>query len=119
VTRGVRPSWAGLLLAGLLAAGFLTACRDNDPAVDRATREAARAVDEQVGGTFLDYYEEVLRLAHQYGAQPDSFRVALDALPGSHLTDEEWADWTAPYSQDPAPLAERLEKVIAALGAPR
>ncbi|MBZ0270199.1 hypothetical protein K8I85_18760, partial [bacterium] len=66
--------------------------------MDAATREAARAVEERVGGTFLDYYTEVVRLSRQYGAEPDSFRAALDALPGSHLSEEEWTAWTAPYT---------------------
>jgi len=106
-------------ILGCFLAGGPAGCGRSEPGVDRATLAAARAVDEKAGGTFLDYYEEVLHLAQRYGTQPDSFRVALDALPGSHLTDEEWQAWTAPYGQDPQPLAERLEKVIADLGMPR
>ena len=98
-------AWIGL--AGCLG--------QSGPKADQATLEAARAVDEKVGGTFRDYYGEVLRLAQRYTSEPDSFRVALDALPGSHLTDEQWAAWTAPYAQDPQPLADHLEEVIAEL----
>lgn len=113
----VRWAFIGIASAALaLATG---GCGDRGPEVDRATRAAARAVDEKAGGTFLDYYEEVLRLAQRHAAEPDSFRAGLDALPGSHLTDEEWEAWTAPYSGDPQPLAERLEKVIADLGVAR
>ncbi|NNE44306.1 MAG: hypothetical protein HKN12_08845, partial [Gemmatimonadetes bacterium] len=66
-------------------------------------------------GDFLDYYEEVLRLSRTYTAHPDSFQTALNDLPGTHLTDEEWEAWTAPYRDDSAALAARLEAVIADL----
>jgi hypothetical protein len=117
-----RARWLSIGTAGLaLALGALGpgGCgRHSGPDVDRDTRAAARAVDRKAGSTFLDYYAEVLRLAQRYNAQPDSFRIALDALPGSHLTDGEWKAWTAPYARDPEPLAQRIEKVIADLGAP-
>jgi hypothetical protein len=83
--------------------------------VDAATRQAARTVEERVGGTFLDYYTEVVRLSRQYGAQPDSFRAALDSLPGSHLSDDDWAAWTAPYAGDMDRLVERLDEATAGL----
>jgi hypothetical protein len=86
-----------------------------------AEREPARAPEtlavEARAGDFLDYYAEVLRLARVHAAKPDSFRAALDALPGSHLTDEEWEAWTAPYREDPGNMADRLERVIAELSA--
>lgn len=112
-----RPAvGAWIVVAAALA---LAGCGRGGSRVDRSTRAAARAVDARVGGTFLEYYEDVLRLAQRYSAQPDSFRLALNALPGSHLTEEEWAAWTAPYAGDPEGLARRLERVIAELGMPR
>lgn len=100
----------------IVAPLVLAACGPEDePRVDAATREAARAVEERVGGTFLDYYTEVVRLSRQYGAEPDSFRIALDALPGSHLSDEDWAAWTAPWSADTEILVERLDEATAGL----
>lgn len=68
---------------------------------------------EAKAGDFADYWAEVLRLARRHAAHPDSFRTALDALPGSHLTDEEWAAWTAPYEAAPHHLADALEEAIA------
>ena len=107
------------LLPIWLGAGLLAGCLgDDSPQADRNTRRAARAVEERVGGTFLDYYTEVLSLATRYGAQPDSFRAALDAHPGSHLTDEEWAAWTAPYAEDADHLMERLSEVTATASHP-
>lgn len=73
---------------------------------------------EAKAGSFLDYYEEILTLSRRYAAFPDSFQAAVDSLPGSHLTDEEWEAWTTPYVDDAGPLAERLEKVIAELSKP-
>ena len=72
---------------------------------------------EATAGDFIDYYEEVLNLARTYAAYPDSFHAALDQLPGSHLTQEEWDAWTEPYAESPEALAERLEQVIADLSA--
>ena len=121
-----RPDvrWRGLgatacALAVLVGAGSLPGCADDSaPRADAETLAAARAIDRKTGSTFLDYYEQVVRLAQRHSAYPDSFRVALDALPGSHLTDEEWAAWVAPYTEDPYPVTERLEEVITTLGAP-
>lgn len=73
---------------------------------------------EEKAGDFLDYYETVLELSRRHAAWPDSFRAALDSLPGSHLTDEEWKAWTAPYREDPSRMADRLEDVIARLSRP-
>ena len=70
---------------------------------------------EEKAGDFLDYYTEVLRLSQEYSAHPDSFRIALDALPGSHLTEEEWEAWTEPYRDHPREVSKRLEKIIADL----
>lgn len=74
---------------------------------------------EAEAGPFPDYMEQVLRLARRHGADPDSFRVALDALPGSHLTDEEWEAWTRPSRENPAPLADRIEEVLTDLASGR
>jgi hypothetical protein len=70
---------------------------------------------EKRAGDFLDYYGEVLRLSQDYAAHPDSFRAAIDSLPGSHLTEEEWEAWIAPYRDDPREVSDRLEKIIAGL----
>ena len=70
---------------------------------------------ESRAGDFLDYYGEVLRLSHDYAAHPDSFRAAIDSLPGSHLSEKEWEAWIAPYRDDPRVVSERLEKIIAGL----
>jgi hypothetical protein len=86
------------------------ACADAEPQRSPETLAA-----ERKAGDFLDYYEEVLRLARRHAAFPDSFRTALDSLPGTHLTDEEWQAWTEPYRDDPGRLADRLEDVIADL----
>jgi hypothetical protein len=103
--------------AVLLAAVFLLLagadCREPQPVRSPETLAA-----EEKAGSFLDYYEEVLKLSRRHAASPDSFRAALDALPGSHLSDREWQAWTAPYEDDAGPLAERLEEVIAELSQP-
>jgi hypothetical protein len=70
---------------------------------------------EKRAGDFLDYYGEVLRLSQAYAAHPDSFRAALDSLPGSHLSEKEWDAWIAPYRDDPRTTSDRLEKIIAGL----
>ncbi len=70
---------------------------------------------EEKAGDFLDYYSEVLHLARRHAAEPDSFRAALDSLPGSHLSKEEWRAWTEPYREHPERLADHLEEVIANL----
>jgi hypothetical protein len=70
---------------------------------------------EEIAGDFLDYYQELLQLSNQYSSHPDSFQAAVDSLPGSHLTDEQWEAWTAPYREQPALLADRLEEVMAEL----
>ena len=75
----------------------------------------AYAKFEKRAGDFLDYYAEVLRLSQEYAAHPDSFRAALDSLPGSHLTEKEWDVWIAPYRDDPRTTSDRLEKIIAGL----
>ncbi|MGQ0720957.1 MAG: hypothetical protein ACT4PE_05195 [Candidatus Eiseniibacteriota bacterium] len=93
-----------------LAALAVFGCSEREPA-----RTPETLAVEARAGDFLDYYAEVLRLARVHSAAPDSFRAALDALPGSHLTDEEWDAWTAPYQDDPGKLADRLERVIAEL----
>ncbi|HMB70385.1 MAG TPA: hypothetical protein VKU85_13800, partial [bacterium] len=96
------------------------ACADRStPRADRDALAAAEAIDARTGTTFPDYYEDVVRLAQRYSAHPDSFRAALDSLPGSHLSDEEWEAWVAPHVQDPYGLAYRLEEVITTLAAPQ
>lgn len=102
--------WASAAAALLLALGGAAACGPGEP-----VRSAQTLAVEEKAGDFLDYYEEVLRLARRYTAYPDSFQTALDALPGSHLSDEEWEAWTAPYREDAAGMAMRLEAVIADL----
>ena len=75
--------------------------------------------DHPIHTMFLDYYEDVTRLARRYAADADSFRIGLDALPGSHLSDEEWSAWTAPYEEEPGRLAERIEQVLTDLAGGR
>ena len=96
-------------LAALLAT--LAGC-ETKPAAPKAPETIEV---EKRAGDFLDYYGEVLRLSHEYAAHPDSFRAALDSLPGSHLSEKEWEAWIAPYRDDPRVVSERLEKVIAGL----
>jgi hypothetical protein len=104
-------AWWGILLPILAAA---VGC-------DRFERLPAKSAEtiavERKAGDFADYWSEVLRLSRRHVAHPDSFRVALDALPGSHLTDEEWDAWTAPYRDDPNRLAARLEEAMSTVTA--
>jgi hypothetical protein len=95
-------AWAAILAAGC------------DARKSTAKSPETIAVENRAGD-FLEYYGEVLRLSQEYAAQPDSFRAAIDSLPGSHLTEEEWKAWIAPYGDDPREVADRLEKIIAGL----
>lgn len=103
-----RSVLSAALLTALLAAG----CSREPPPPAKSPETVAV---EEIAGDFLDYYEQVLRLSRRHVASPDSFQVAVAALPGSRLTDEQWEAWTAPYRAEPDRLAERLEKVIADL----
>lgn len=105
--RKVGAALAAALLA--VAAG----CHEAEP-----VRSPETLAVQAKAGDFLDYYEEVLKLSRRYAAFPDSFRVALDSLPGSHLTDEEWKAWTEPYVEESGPLAKRLEQVLADMSKP-
>ena len=98
------------LLALVALGGALTGC-EMKPSVEKPPETVEV---EKRAGDFLDYYGEVLRLSHDYAAHPDSFRAAIDSLPGSHLSEKEWEAWIAPYRDDPRVVSERLEKVIAA-----
>ncbi len=99
----------GVVIRCVLAACALAACsRDEPPVKAPDTLEV-----ERQAGDFLDYYAEVLQLAQAHAAEPDSFRIALDALPGSHLDERAWEAWTRPYREDPSRLADRLERIIA------
>jgi hypothetical protein len=113
VARGAAVARGALLALVALVALGAADCRE--PETPRSPETIAV---EEKAGSFLDYYEEVLTLARRHAAHPDSFRAALDSLPGSHLTDEEWRAWTAPYETDAAALAERLEKTIGELSQP-
>jgi hypothetical protein len=102
----------GLFIASLCAwAAILAAC---DSGKSTAKSPETIAVEERAGD-FLEYYGEVLRLSQEFAAHPDSFRAAIDSLPGSHLTEEEWEAWIAPYRDDPREISDRLEKIIAGL----
>jgi hypothetical protein len=103
---------AAALAGGIVFALAGAACDKEAPAVPRSAETRAA---EAKAGDFLDYYDEVLRLARRYAAQPDSFRTALTELPGSHLTEEEWDAWTEPYAQDPVHLASHVEELLAEL----
>src|SRR5262245_36108536 len=81
-------AWAAILAAGC------------DARKSTAKSSETIAVENRAGD-FLEYYGEVLRLSQEYAAHPDSFRAAIDSLPGSHLTEEEWNAWIAPYRDDP------------------
>jgi hypothetical protein len=106
-------AWIAIAIAG-------AACDGSAPDVPRSAetraadaRSAETRAAEAKAGDFLDYYDEVLRLARRYAAEPDSFRTALTELPGSHLTEEEWDAWTEPYAQDPVHLASHVERLLA------
>jgi hypothetical protein len=104
------------ILAFVLGAGVAGVQSGCDAREDPPKSPETIAVEEKAGD-FLDYYANVLRLSHEYSAHPDSFRAALEELPGSHLSEEEWMAWTAPYRNDPREVSERLEKIIAGLKA--
>lgn len=108
-----RTAVVGLLLL-LSAAGIGCESGDEVPPPPAKSPEAL-AVDQKAGD-FLAYYEEVIVLSRRYAAQPDSFQIALKALPGSNLSVEEWEAWTEPYREDPRLLTVRLETTIANLG---
>ena len=107
----MKPGWHAYLPFWAAVVAFGAGCSD-DGAVERSPD--TRAV-EVIAGDFLDYYEELLHLSNRYSAHPDSFQAAIDSLPGSHLSDEQWEAWTAPYREQPAQLADRLEQVMAEL----
>jgi hypothetical protein len=88
---------------------LIAACGGDEPPV----RSPDTLEVEKRAGDFLDYYTRVLELAQAHAAEPDSFRIALDALPGSHLDERDWEAWTRPYREDPSRLADRLERIIA------
>jgi hypothetical protein len=104
-----HAGWTVPILAALVLGA---ACDRAQP--ERVRSPETRAVEARAGD-FLEYYEHVLRLAKEHATEPDSFRVALDALPGSHLSDEEWQAWVAPYTDDPVAFADRVESVLADL----
>jgi len=108
-----RMSVCGLAFAALAALGTVLA---GGCGSQRETAKSPQTIEvEKRAGDFLDYYGEVLRLSQEYAAHPDSFRAALDSLPGSHLSEKEWEAWIAPYRDDPREISERLEKIIADL----
>jgi len=114
--RGRRSgALTALVLLALPAVGTtVPGCGHEEP-----VRSSETLAVEEKAGDFLDYYETVLDLSRRYAARPDSFRAALDSLPGSHLDDEEWEAWTAPYRENPSRMADRLEEVIGRLSLPR
>jgi hypothetical protein len=97
-------------IAATIVAAALGGCGDREKVV---VKSADTLAVEARAGVFLDYYTAVLDLAQRHATKPDSFRVALEALPGTHLDDREWEAWTRPYRDAPEGLAERLEKTIA------
>lgn len=106
--RGFALAFAALAALGAALAG---GCES-----PKAAPKSPQTIEvEKRAGDFLDYYGEVLRLSQEYAAHPDSFRTAIDSLPGSHLSEKEWEAWIAPYRDDPRKVSERLEKIIADL----
>jgi hypothetical protein len=110
--RAASPALLFLALLGIHS--WLLACSGSEvgPLRSRETRAV-----EEIAGDFLDYYARVLLLAKRHSANPDSLRAALDSLPGTHLSEEQWEAWTKPFRDDPEKLADRLEEVITALSA--
>jgi hypothetical protein len=108
-----RSAVMAVLVALVLANGGCVGSRDP---LEKTPETVAV---EEKAGDFLAYYAEVLRLARRYAAEPDSFQTALGALPGSHLTEDEWKAWTEPYREHPERLADHLEEVIANLSTSR
>ena len=106
-----------MLMLALMMALTLVGCGGDAP--EPIAKSPATLAAEEKAGDFLDYYENVTRLARRYAADADSFRIGLDALPGSHLSDEEWSAWTAPYEEEPGRLAERIELVLTDLAGGR
>jgi hypothetical protein len=98
-----------LVFATIVAAAF-AGCGEREAPFEKSAETLAV---EAEAGDFLDYYAAVLELAQRHASQPDSFRVALEALPGTKLGEREWEAWTRPYRAAPERLAERLEKIIA------
>ena len=111
----MRPSAS--VAFGLLAlvAGATACARDEPP----PPKDPETLAVEAEAGPFLEYYETVVRLARRHAAHPESFRVAVDSLPGTHLSDEEWEAWTRPWREDPEALADRIEDVLADLAGGR
>jgi hypothetical protein len=97
-------------VAVLVIAGTVLAARNvrKDPAKSRDTLAV-----EAKAGDFADYWAEVLKLSRRYIARPDSFRIALEALPGSQLSEAEWNAWVEPYHKDPLRLAGKIERAMA------
>jgi len=110
---GVRRFAFGFAFAALAVLGAALAGGCESP---KAAPKSPQTIEvEKRAGDFLDYYGEVLHLSQEYAAHPDSFRAAIDSLPGSHLNEKEWEAWIAPYRDDPRQVSERLEKIIADL----
>jgi hypothetical protein len=114
--RPTLPAALGLAFALALATLGNSGC---DRGGSKLEKDPDTLAVEEKAGDYREYYEQVVRLARVHAAQPDSFRIALDALPGSHLTDEEWEAWTRPYVEEPGALADHLEKVLADLASGR
>ena len=106
----VHGAVAALACGWIVAVCVLGAC-DREPSAPPKSQDTIEV--EREAGDFLDYYAEVLRLAQVHSASPDSFRVALGQLPGTHLDEKQWEAWTRPYRADPRELADRLEHIIA------
>ena len=99
-------------IVAIVIASALVACGR------RAEKSPATVAAEKKAGDFADYWAEVVRLSRRHVAHPDSFRAALDSLPGTHLTDAEWEAWIAPYRAHPGKLASKLEETMAEVTPP-
>lgn len=103
-----RIRWS--LLAITAVAVLLAACGERGA---RSVESPETIAVEMKAGDFADYWAEVVRLSRRHAAHPDSFRAAIDSLPGTHLTDEEWEAWVAPHRAQPGELATKLERTMA------
>lgn len=106
--------WIRSVLLVIAAVALLVGCGERG---SRGAESAETIAVEKKAGDFADYWAEVVQLSRRHAAHPDSFRAAIDSLPGTHLTDEEWEAWVAPHRERPGELATKLERTMAEITA--